>query len=81
MNKRAAQLFVGAGMVAALALAPTATAGSACPTSSGPDCERVGPKLDDTRTKTKQQRVRPAPRIFFERDGQSVFRAGTHIMY
>lgn len=81
MNKQAKQLFVGAGMVVALALAPTATAGSACPTSSGPSCERVGPKLDDARTKGKQQRVRPAPRILFERDGQSVWRAGNHIMY
>lgn len=81
MKKRATHLFAGAGMVVALALAPTATAGPSCPTSSGPSCERVGPKLDEARTDGKQQRVRPAPRILFERDGQSVWRAGNHIMY
>jgi hypothetical protein len=81
MSKRAMQLFFGAGMVVALVIGPTATAGSACPTSSGPSCERVGPRLDEARTKAKQQRVRPAPRILFERDGQSVWRAGNHIMY
>jgi hypothetical protein len=75
------QLFVGAGTVVALVIGPTATAGSACPTSSGPSCEKVGPRLDEARTKAKQQRVRPAPRIVFERDGQSVWRAGNHIMY
>ena len=81
MNRRATHLLTGVGIIVALALAPTATGGTACPTSSGPGCEKVGPRLGEARTNEKQQRVRPAPRIYFERDGQSVWRAGNHSMY
>jgi hypothetical protein len=63
--------------VGALSLSPAAVGGTSCPLS----CEPVGPRLDEGRVRGEQQRVRPTPRIAFELGGQSVWRAGSHLMY
>jgi hypothetical protein len=68
---------VAIAAIGALSLSPAAFGAKSCPQS----CEPVGPRLDQGRTSGATQRVRPTPRIAFEFDGQSVWRAGNHIMY
>lgn len=78
---RATRVLVVAATIGAVALSAAAPAGAgACPQSSGGGCEGVGPRLDQERTKAEQQRLRPAPRIAFVRNGQAVWRAGNHLM-
>jgi hypothetical protein len=62
--------------VGALSLSPVALGGKSCPQR----CEPVGPRLDEARTSGSTQRVRPAPRLAYQVGGQSVFRAGNHLM-
>ena len=80
-KNRATRVLVVAATIGAAALSSAAPAGAgACPQSSGGGCERVGPRLDEVRTKVAQQRLRPTPRIAYVRNGQAVWRAGNHHM-
>ena len=79
MSCRGKLRLVVAGVIVGLVLAP-ATAGASCPQGTGQSCEKVGPRPDGVLGTGEQQRVRLAPRVL-ERDGQTVWRAGNHLMH
>lgn len=82
MGKHGIKGVVVAIAIGALALAPTATGGSAgasCLESAAYACQPVG--AGGGASKAKPQRARPQPRIAYDDGGQQVWRAGNRFMY
>jgi hypothetical protein len=82
MGKHGIKGVVVAMAIGALALAPTATggsAGAACLESAASACQPVG--AGGGASKAKPQRARPQPRIAYDDGGQQVWRAGNRFMY
>ena len=82
MGKHGIKGVVVAIAIGALALAPTATGGSAgasCLESAASACQPVG--AGGSASKAKPPRARPQPRIAYDDGGQQVWRAGNRFMY